>query len=360
MKVLGIITEYNPFHYGHQYHLDEAIKLSQADIVINVMSGNFVQRGEPAIIDKYQRAKQAIEAGCDIVFELHYIYATQAATKFSYGSVEVLKLAQATNLIFGSESANLKQLQNFATSAKIELNKSLSTNQNYQLIRGETRSNDILGINYLKALTNSNIKVDLVKRTNNYQDEHLAKISSASAIRKAVYNKQAYEHTTPMHNLDSKFQIANYYRYLQYLLINQDSQYLSTLFLMDEGIENHLRKQALICNTYEEFLAKAITKKYPKAKIQRTLIQLLNNITKQEANELEAINYLRVLAFNDKGQTYLKHLKQQGIKVVTRFKDLSELDKQVYLRTAYNYGLVSDNPSTYVQLEVQAPLRITK
>ncbi len=110
MKTCGIIAEYNPFHYGHAYQIKQTREKTNADIIIAVMSGNFVQRGEPAIIDKWKRAKAAIENGVDVVIELPYIYATQAGSQFAHGAVTILKCANVDYISFGSECGNLENL----------------------------------------------------------------------------------------------------------------------------------------------------------------------------------------------------------------------------------------------------------
>lgn len=341
MKVCGIVTEYNPFHNGHQYHLDEARRVSQADIIVNVMSGNFVQRGEPAIIDKYTRAHQAILAGCDLVLELPTIYATQAATKFAKGAIEILKLAQVDEIVFGSESNDVSLLEKYAKEEVI-VDPKQSTNKTYQQARSGCKSNDILGINYIKALEGSNITATTIQRTNQYQDENLQVIASATAIRKQVFEGLEYEIATPMRELKTIHQMKAYYPYLRLLLLSLSTTYLQSIFLMDEGIEAHLRKCARTHLKYENFLEVAITKKYTKSRIQRTLIQLLLQVERKEVEQLEEVNFIRVLAFNDKGRIYLKHLKDQGIKIVSNWKDLPSYVQQAELKATTMYYSVEE------------------
>ncbi|MGL5541650.1 MAG: nucleotidyltransferase family protein, partial [Erysipelotrichaceae bacterium] len=268
MNACGIITEYNPFHNGHQYHLDQAKQATACEVVVNVMSGNFVQRGEAAIVDKWTRAHAAITAGCDVVIELPYIYATQAAHKFAKGAVNALQLAQVKWVVFGSETHDLAALQ-AKTRVEVPTDKTKSTNQQYIDAMGNVFSNDILGINYLIALQDTCITPLTIQRTNAYQSLELASIASASAIRQAVYEGKRYEQATPMHHLDDTHRVDHYYPFIQQQLLALSSQELARLFLVDEGIENHLKKCAKKAQTYEAFLALAITKKYPKTRIQR-------------------------------------------------------------------------------------------
>jgi predicted nucleotidyltransferase len=111
MKITGIVTEYNPFHNGHQFHIEQTRQLTQPDVLIAVMSGHFVQRGEPAICDKWKRTEIALKHGVDLVIELPIAYATQSAQTFAYKSVEILSLAQASDIVFGSESNDLETIK---------------------------------------------------------------------------------------------------------------------------------------------------------------------------------------------------------------------------------------------------------
>lgn len=341
MKVCGIITEYNPFHNGHQYHLDESRSVSQADIIVNVMSGNFVQRGEPAIVDKFTRAHQAILSGCDIVIELPTIYATQAATKFAKGAIELLKLAQVNEIVFGSESNDVSLLEKYAHE-EVVLDPKQSCNHTYQHARKGCKSNDILGINYIKALEGSTIKATTIQRTNQYQDETLQAIASATAIRNQIFSGLDYQIATPMQGLKTTHQMKDYYPYLRLLLLSLSTPYLQSIFLMDEGIEAHLRKCARNQLEYDGFLQLAITKKYTKSRIQRTLIQLLLQVERTKVTTLEQVSFLRILAFNDNGRHYLKHLKEQGVKVVTNWKDLPLYYQEFELKATTMYYSVEE------------------
>ncbi|MGL5978899.1 MAG: tRNA(Met) cytidine acetate ligase [Erysipelotrichaceae bacterium] len=358
MKACGIITEYNPFHYGHYHHIQETRKKIESDVLVNVMSGHFVQRGEPAIIDKWQRAEIAIEQGCDLVLELPYIYATQAAEKFALGAIRTLALAKVSDIVFGSESNDVSKLYELATQAIDTEDKSKSLNQLYIQQMGQLKSNDILGISYIKALTGTNIQAHTIQRTNNYQDLHLARIASASAIRKAVFSDLPYTHTTPMQHLTTTHQMKAYYPWIQSLLCTLPNSYLKTLFLMDEGIESHLKKCANQHHTYADFLEAATTKKYSKARIQRTLVQLLNQVSKEEAYALEQTNFIRVLAFNAKGQAYLKSIKDE-VTIVTRWKDLPKAHQEMEYKACFTYASVCtpQQRDSLCKREVQPPTR---
>ncbi|MEG0657066.1 nucleotidyltransferase [Anaerorhabdus sp.] len=347
MKICGIIVEYNPFHNGHYHHIQRAREISQCDVLVAVMSGNFVQRGEPAIIDKWQRAKKAVEYGVDCVIELPYIYATQSASHFAKGAIDCLKLAQIDSLVFGSESNNLEELQEMADSCihvdhlKESLHAGHSFPKSYGLLAKEMEPNDILGVAYLKELNNTAIKPYTIQRTVHYHDQMIhQQIASASAIRKAFFNHTNIQDTTPMtQELENSVcvQLKDFYPYLRTILLTSNPKELSNIFLFNEGIENHLINQAMHCATFEEFLNKSTTRRYTTSRIQRSCIQLLNRVTKDEVKNLPPLDTLRILAFNETGRNYLKFLSEKEIKVASKFAQIPEAYRKLEFRTTLLY-----------------------
>ena len=203
MKTVGIIAEFNPLHNGHKYLLDEAKRLSGADFCIVVMSGNFVQRGSPALLDKYTRTQMALLNGVDLVIELPVIYATASAEYFARGAVRLLdKLGVVDIITFGSECGNIELLKKAATELTEEtpdFKKNLQDNLKKGLSFPKARSqaigkqgdgsepNNILGIEYIKALNywDSSITPTTIERKGSgYHDEQMA---SATAIRKMEF-----------------------------------------------------------------------------------------------------------------------------------------------------------------------------
>ncbi len=358
MKVCGIICEYNPFHNGHLYHIKKTKEVTQCELLICVMSGNFVQRGEPAITNKWERAKCAAEHGADLVIELPFLYATQSAAYFAQAAVHLLALAQADCICFGSESNELdKLIQLSELNPTILQKKGQSTVQAYEEAYGSLLSNDILALNYLKAIKEKDIVPYCIQRTNHYLDEELSgSISSATSIRKALERNQEVKHTTPMH-IEHPIFLKDYYPLIQYLLSTCSSEYLSSLFLMDEGIENMLKKNAVI-DDFDVFMDQCISKRYTRSKIQRTLIHLLNQTTKKEA-DLPLPDYLRPLAFNAKGQAYLKQLSKQ-VTIASRFNQIPAVYREMEWKAASVYAWA--NPmkrSSLLQQELQPPCFIS-
>ena len=199
MKSVGIIVEFNPFHYGHKYFIDKVRELFPNHTVICIMSGNFTERGDVSIINKWNKTKIALDNNIDIVVELPYLYATQSADYFAYAALKILNELKIDTLVFGSECNDINKLYNLANLQLENDNKIkdiINSNINYPKaisnIYNENidKPNDILGISYIKEIikNNYNIKPYTIKRTNDYNSNELAKICSSSALRSALKN----------------------------------------------------------------------------------------------------------------------------------------------------------------------------
>lgn len=365
MNICGIICEYNPFHYGHAYHIQKARELTQCDVLICVMSGNFVQRGEPAICDKWQRARFAIEQGCDLVIELPYPYVMQSADHFALGGVRVLALAGIDSLVFGSESHNLTYLQELAKTSfadyKAQQVNGISFAKAIEQTHAKLSSNDILGVFYLKALQNLAITPYTIQRTNGYHDETLtSSFSSATAIRKAIKEHMDYKNATPMKEFPHPHWVEDYYPYLQTYFTTTSKEQLQSLFLMDEGIESLFIKKAKLCSDYASFLQSCVSKRYPTSSIQRTLMHVMCQTSKAEMNALPPLNYLRPLAFNTIGKAHLRTLQDQGVQISSSFTQIPAPYRSLELRAvhAYAHPLPLEQRAAVVQGELQPPVYI--
>lgn len=370
MKVCGIIVEYNPFHNGHLYHIQKAREISKCDVLVAVMSGNFVQRGEPAILDKWKRAKIAVEMGVDCVIELPYIFATQSASHFAKGSIACLKLAQIDILVFGSESNNHDELMEIAQSCinvdhlKESMNAGHSFAKSYGLLSKEMQPNDILGVAYLKELIDTSIEYFTIQRTNHYHSQIIDDtIASASAIRLACENHQDYTLTTPMASQLTQgpcVYLKQLYPYLRTLLCTLDKDYIASIFLMSEGIENHLIKQAQSCATFEQFINQSTTRRYTSSRIKRCCLQLLNQVTKKEVEKLPPLDTIRILAFNNVGRSYLKILQNKEVKVASKFAQVPLPYRKLEYRTTLLYSslLSEDQRLTLLKKEIGSPIYI--
>lgn len=353
MKICGIICEYNPFHNGHAYHIQKAKEITGCDILICVMSGNFVQRGEMAICDKWTRAKTAIQNGCDLVVELPYPFVVQRADRFAHGAINILKQANIDSLVFGSECGDIGLLQAFANQEiDIKKHQTLGVSSAKALenaYQQKLSSNDMLGVFYIKELLGTHITPHCIKRTNAYHEQSItSSISSASAIRRALKEGYDITHTTCMPKEELQgFDWQALYPYIQTFLMNTSKQHLSSLFLMDEGIESLLKKQAQLHSTYDSFLNGCISRRYTKSKIQRTLAHMLTQTTKVEMNTLAEPQHIRILAYNQNGQNYLRILQGQNKQIASTFtkipKPYRELEYRATTAFAHPYPLEDRN-----------------
>ena len=364
MNSSGIIVEYNPFHNGHLYHLNKTKELTNPDLIIAITSGNFTQRGEISIINKFDKTKAALEHGIDLVVELPYIYTLQNSSVFGKRSVELLNKLGINNLVFGSETNNLEELKDFASyNIEIDYLKEIMDKGNsfpkaYGLLAGSLYPNDILGISYLRALESNNIKPYLIQRTNSYHSDELEEIASAKAIRMAIKDNKDYHMATPIEIKEPLFN-DDLYPYLQRILLTSDKKRLEENFLVSEGIENLLIKNAYENDTYEDFIKASISRRYTRSRIQRICMNIINNITKEEYKALEPLNYVRVLGFNSKGREYLKQFRdREDFKVVTQFKNIPESYKNIEWKVANVYASYTQNRKAYLKQELRGPIII--
>ena len=358
MKVTGIVVEYNPFHNGHIHHIQKARELTNCDILIAVMSGNWVQRGEPAIIDKWERAKCAIAHGVDLVVELPFLYATQSASEFAKGAINVLKALYVDSIVFGSETNNLEELKEISELSynvdrfKEVLNEGYSYPAAYGYFATAYGPNDILGIAYLKEIQGTNIVPYTIKRTNQYHGNELDVIASASAIRKGLLNNEDITHTTPMENLPIPKTWEDYYPLLQHILLTSTREHLQSLLLVDEGIEKHLINQAKVSKTYEEFINRCVVKRYTKARIQRTLVHILTQTLKQDKINANHQVYIRVLARNEVGQNYIKTLRKEELIFANKYIQIPDCYRELEYRATVAYSYPYANKLDIIEKEI--------
>lgn len=361
MKSVGIVVEYNPFHNGHKYHLKKAKEYG--DVVIAVMSGDFVQRGEPAFLNRWERGAMALAEGVDILAELPVFYSCQSAEIFARGAVGILESLGAEKIVFGSESSDIEKLRKIISLEKNEkfLEKlqsnlkegnSYPTSYNKEVINflGKeycVQSNDILGIEYIRAIDfwGSQMEPVSLKRegAGYHSDEHDGKIASASGIRKMIEEgeikaeklseiknlvpEKAWEILSNALNDGKITQLKDFYPLIRYAVISQKNS-LENIQDMERGFENRLYETALVCENYDEFLNKIITKRFTIGRVQRVLIHVLLGITKEITQEVkEKIPYVRIMGFSEKGRAYLKALKKKEhteTKIITTLKNIQK------------------------------------
>ena len=362
MKISGIIVEYNPFHNGHKYHIEKTKELTNPDLLIAVCTGNYNQRGDVSIINKFDKAKAALENGVDLIVELPYIYTVQNGYVFGENAVKILDKLNCDTLVFGSETNNLDELKKYSelevdvTRLKQLLHDGNSYPKSYGLLSGSLYPNDMLAVTYLKALQNTKIKPLSIQRTNDYHDNQLDIISSASAVRKAVKEGKDISKTTPISIKEPVFN-DGLYSYIRNILFTRDSKELSQIFLVNEGIENLLKENAVKYDNYEDFINSCVSRRYTRSRIQRVLLHIACDIKKEDVSDLKECDYIRVLGFNSKGQKYLKEIKD-SVNIITSFKNIPEPFKTIEWKASLIYSSLLNKPSEYIKRELQEPVII--
>lgn len=333
MKKLAIIAEYNPFHAGHQYHLQESLKKSGCSHSIIIMSGNYTQRGEPAIFNKYHRAKIAVQHGANLVIELPLIFSISSAENFADGAIRILDALDVDVLSFGSERANLSHLSSLAKSLDAidhnpsELKKLLDEGYSYheakkKLLKTDLASNDILGVSYLRALGKYQSRIEplcIERKGAMYHEEQLSSsFSSASSIRRQILQQKE----VPVHALGYRLepparpvQAADFYPMMLYSMLTTD---LKNIYAMNEGLDHAFKESASKCNNYSSFLKSMISRRYPASRIARQMLYILFQITKEKHQTLLNQLYLRPIAFDEKGRELLASFKNTTLKKIDR------------------------------------------
>ena len=351
MKVIGIIAEYNPFHNGHKYQIDKIKEKYPDSIIIVVMSGPFTQRGEISILSKWDKATLALEYGCDLVVELPFSFATQSSDIFARGAVQILNDLSIDTLVFGSESNDLEKLTKVACTQlynetyDLLVKNYLDLGYNYPTSMNKAledcihisieEPNDLLGISYIKEVFKQNKKIDIeiIKRTNSYHSKDLKnKISSATAIREALKKNKDISKYVPKkteqllkHNI---FDEKEYFKLLKYKILSTPD--LSIYVDVDEGIEYRLKRYIKNSYTLEDYIKKVKTKRYTYNKIQRTLVHVLCNYTKDKNEKNKKVNYLRILGLSKNGRKHLNKIKKNTkIPILSKYYPILSYEMEV-------------------------------
>lgn len=342
MKRIGIICEYNPFHNGHLYHINQIKKLYPECIIILILGGNFLERGDVSIIDKWKKTDIALTYGVDLVVELPFPFATQSADLFAHGSISLLNALQIDTLVFGSETNDIDSLKQLADiqlhhpAYQSIIKENLDKGDNYptalskalfQITKKEINTpNDILGLSYIREIMASKKAIEpiCIKRTNDYHSKQMnGPIASATSIRLALKKKEdisAYvpEQVIPYLNTTLHF-IQDYFTILKYKIMTTPC--LELFQTVDEGFESRIKKHIVAATNYDDFIKAIKTKRYTFNRINRMMIHILCNFTKEEAKEMTEVSYIRILGFTDKGQTYLNKIKKEcPLPILTKFR----------------------------------------
>lgn len=382
MKAVGLVTEYNPFHNGHLYHLNKAMELTGADISVAVMSGDFVQRGEPAVLDKYTRTSMALNSGVNLVVELPVNYAVSSAESFAAGALKVLDYIKADSIAFGSESGDIERLSKLAhilcdneDTLYKEISKYTANGISYAAARQKvvekltdkdtaamlTSSNNILAVEYLKAIIKNNyaIKPYTVQRQgDSYNDTDIrSEYASATALRENLKADNISEYipvkarlilssnTNYIYpdditealftrlldilfasNYDKNIFIENVMRYPDVSKEIAGRFYKSAMDMITRTVPQRSESKDNWAFSFGSLCEHIKTKEVPLSRIKRALVRITLGLDKKHMEKYANEPYIRVLGFDKKGQEYLSYIRKTvEVPLITKTADYKEM-----------------------------------
>lgn len=391
--ILGIVSEYNPFHNGHLHHLELSKKLTKTDFSVAVMSGNFIQRGDTSIVDKWAKAEMAIKNGVDLVLELPTVYALSSAENFADGAIKLLNSLGVVDYVsFGSEIGEINAINDiaeilynepkeFSALIKAQLRSGLSYPKAREIAISQffgsskkyteilTNPNNILGVEYIKALKRqkSNITPLTIKRDySDYNSTNVKNgIASATAIRTMIKAKKNVHYVVPLETyeiLENCIQegkivkdISVFEKQIIYNLRKMSLAEIKSLPDVSEGLENKIKEVANQCNNIKDLINGIKSKRYVQSRIQRILLYALLGITEKDIlNSKKVLPYIRVLGFNKHGKRIISAIAAANPKLniivsVKKFMDSpgnsnlkSMLEKDILATNIYTMGFKKD------------------
>lgn len=384
MKVIGVIVEYNPMHNGHVYHLQKTREIYQADFIIAVMSGHFLQRGEPAIADPWVRTQMALASGADLVLELPVLFSTSSAEKFAFGSVSLLhRLGVVKQICFGSESGDIRELMELAAFLEnppegyLErltdfYRQGFSHPKSHALALSEwfqngsrplwDQPNNMLGLEYSKALLRLRSSIQPVTVTRHgagFHDEdysHQA-IASATAIRKSILSGDYEALNTYMPLANARFLLDalssgdapvtwnSFLPALRLLILRETKAGIERYAHVDEGLGDRILSAfRRDLPTFEDYVKCIKTKRFTWTHIQRALTSILLSIDKEQAfiSGKQGAKYARVLGFTKNGQLLLREIhKKAEIPILSKLVPQMPQEIEFDLRAEHIYRTVT-------------------
>lgn len=370
MNVIGIIAEYNPFHNGHLYQINKVKQLYPNLLIIVVLNGNFTQRGDISLINKWDKAKILLDHNIDLVIELPTYYGINNADIFAKGALEILNDLKIDTLVFGTERDNIDEL---IKSVEIKNTCKYQELVKYYLDKGYSypkatfdaleklsnvkinSPNDILALSYIEQIINNNYNITPIgiKRTNDYHSKDLNEMCSASAIRDAIKKNIDISKYVPKETLKyvKNIFIDDYFDLLKYKILSTDD--LTVFHDVKEGIDIRIKKYIIESNSLEELVNKIKCKRFTYNRIKRILLYILLDIKKHTIIN----NYIRPLGFNKNGSNYLKKIKKElSLPLITNYsknKDLLSLEYKV--NSIYSLKIYDINKS--IKNEFNKPIR---
>lgn len=350
---LCIISEYNPFHFGHLYHLNESISQTNADFKVAIISGNFVQRGEPSIINKWEKAKVALSAGFDLVLELPTLYAISSAENFANGSVKIANQIGSDYISFGTESGDLKKLKNlsslinknekeYITNVKEKIAEGFSYPKSQELVidkmfgdefLGVCKPNNILGLEYLKSLNAISSKIIPITVKRDFEKSSSSDVrallrTSGFKIENLKDKIPDFSYEILAENIDNGNAVLSlkaFEKEIIYVLRTIDNEKLKNIPDVPENMLSNLKKVACSTNSLDELITTLKNKSITQARIQRILLYILLGITKSDMELSKRITpYVRVLGMSENGKKILSDISKD-INVITSVKAFEKI-----------------------------------
>ena len=416
MKAVGLVTEYNPFHNGHLYHLNKAMELTGADISVAVMSGDFVQRGEPAVLDKYTRTSMALNSGVNLVVELPVNYAVSSAENFAAGALKVLDYIKADSIAFGSESGNIERLSKLAhilcdneDTLYKEISKYTANGISYAAARQKvvekltdkdtaamlTSSNNILAVEYLKAIIKNNyaIKPYTVQRQGDaYNDTDIrSDYASATALRGNLKADNISKYIPVKAGLilssntnyiypdditealftrlldilfassyDKNVFIENVMKYPDVNKEIAGRLYKSVMDMITRTVPHRAGSKDNEAFSFGSLCEHIKTKEVPLSRIKRALIRITLGLDKKHMEKYTNEPYIRVLGFDKKGQEYLSYIRKTvEVPLITKTADYKEiLLDDIHAANIYNMIVAGKYGDKELGDFVRGPVRV--
>lgn len=336
MKACGIIAEFNPFHDGHRYLLQQVRQKEPDAVIIVVLSTWFTSRGIPSVQTPEYKTKLALEAGADLVIALPCVYAMQSADYFARYALESLAAAGISKLYFGSETADLLHLEQTLDQLLAKKVDPTTSQARSAANVVSLRPNDLLAIQYIRHARPLGIECIPLLR-----DQTL---HSATWLRHTFFEGKLPKNMAA--GYDRRQCWPTYYPWLRYALLMEEPQVLATRLLVSEGIEHRLITKAREHDRWKDFLAASISKTYSKARIQRTGMMILMQIDQKEMKEHDSFDAIMLLGLNERGSAWLRQLPEDT-PVYSRLKELPQYLKKIERQAIALYNLAAAKPATW-------------
>ena len=368
MKI-GIVAEFNPLHSGHRYLIECARKIADENNgeVICVMSEFFTQRGEVAIVDGYTRAKEAVRSGCDMVIALPYLGSVAYGDDFAKKSIEILSSAGITHLIFGTENEDVSTFEEIyikqQNKNREEYKKLLKTGLNHAKINSvlfgleNNNPNFSLAYSYYKAIREANLDIKLIPVKREGQGLNSGDVSeqvhlSATAIRNNINDEKIEKYLSKemladlrKENIASE---AELFPYLKYKILTLGKVGIEKIYDVSEGLENRIYEASLKAENYSDLVNLIATKRYSNKKIQRMLLHILTNTTKEDYKKYFSTNNFRVLAVKKNKATIIREINRNGkINLHPLLNSKNSMNFEQDIKVARIYELLFSNKDVF-------------